>query len=539
MKKTELLQIIDQELLDKLYGFCYSRTADSYEAQELCSDILLALVKSSSTVGKIMDTNAYIWQIARNVYADFSRKRAEDRQRIYAGDPNELFAIYEQEIETEDDAEQLNRIYRGIGLLSEAYRDVMIAFYFDGLSLREISKKYEISENTVRQRLFAARKNVQNEVLNMENIKPVSMEHLDFILWGYGNPGWSDPRKVCTRQMSKHVVWLCREKPQTARSISDALHIPMAYAEEELEILTEGENGMYGMLRKKKGSRYAINFILLDKTQTQVLWDMILGYSGQIIDNVIRFIDQHKRTLLEFPFLNQNIDLNLILWQKIPAISSRFEAAVERILYHKHFNKVKKLEQPFIISGYQNILDTDYGISQNGIEARNICGYSYAYMSNMDCKWVKRHFRCDLNLGHAPKEQLAIRAIRGLDTACLDEKERECAARAIEEGYLYREGGQLYTKVLTIREEDRKSYDSLNDAVEAICETDAQMVADKLATFIKKNIPEHLLEQWYWVCRLAHIPLQSVLMDALVEKGYLIPPKNGIAAEGCLIMVEE
>lgn len=271
MKKSELLQKFDQDFLDKLYGYCYSRTRDSYEAQELCSDILLALVKGAGTAGEITDVDAYIWRICKNVYADFSQKRAEDRQRMYTGDPDELFAVYAQEVDDEDDADQLNRIYRGIGLLSKAYRDVMIAFYLDRLSTRQIADKLGVSENTVRQRLFAARKNVQNEVLNMENTKPVSLEHLEFSLWGSGNPAWSDPRRVCTRQLSKHVVWLCKDAPQTARNVSDALHIPMLYAEEELEILTEGENGKYGMLRKESGSKYAINFILLDKAQISKL----------------------------------------------------------------------------------------------------------------------------------------------------------------------------------------------------------------------------------------------------------------------------
>ena len=33
MKKQELLKYFDDELMDKLYGFCYGRTGDSYEAQ--------------------------------------------------------------------------------------------------------------------------------------------------------------------------------------------------------------------------------------------------------------------------------------------------------------------------------------------------------------------------------------------------------------------------------------------------------------------------------------------------------------------------
>lgn len=35
MKKQDLLRIIDNELLEELFGFCYTRTKDSYEAEEL------------------------------------------------------------------------------------------------------------------------------------------------------------------------------------------------------------------------------------------------------------------------------------------------------------------------------------------------------------------------------------------------------------------------------------------------------------------------------------------------------------------------
>ena len=53
MKKRDLLKYFDDSLLDKLFGFCYARTNDSYEAEELCSDIVCALVKAAQTGGEI------------------------------------------------------------------------------------------------------------------------------------------------------------------------------------------------------------------------------------------------------------------------------------------------------------------------------------------------------------------------------------------------------------------------------------------------------------------------------------------------------
>ena len=72
MRKQELLKQFDDDLLDKLFGFCYARTNDSYEAQELCSDIIFALVKAAQTDGEITNLYSFIWRVARNVCADFS-----------------------------------------------------------------------------------------------------------------------------------------------------------------------------------------------------------------------------------------------------------------------------------------------------------------------------------------------------------------------------------------------------------------------------------------------------------------------------------
>ena len=49
MVKRELLETINDELLEKLYGFCYARTNDSYEAEDLCSDIVLAIIKAAGS----------------------------------------------------------------------------------------------------------------------------------------------------------------------------------------------------------------------------------------------------------------------------------------------------------------------------------------------------------------------------------------------------------------------------------------------------------------------------------------------------------
>ena len=167
MKKQELLKQFDDDLLDKLFGFCYARTNDSYEAQELCSDIIFALVKVAHTDGEITNLYSFIWRVARNVYADFSNNRRRYADTFYDGDADEILQFVPDEEQKDDSDELLNSVYRRIAFLTKAYREVMIMYYIDGLSTAEIAKQQNTSEGAVRQRLFSARQKIKSEVEEM------------------------------------------------------------------------------------------------------------------------------------------------------------------------------------------------------------------------------------------------------------------------------------------------------------------------------------------------------------------------------------
>jgi len=212
MKKSQLLNIIDQELLDKLFGFCYKRTDNSHRAQDLCSDIIYELVKIGNTEGEIGDGEhdteaayAFIWRVAHNVYADHAEQHRRELSRSATGDMETLFSLLSDEEDTAElealrrDAEALRHIYRHIANLTRAYREVMIAYYLDGKSTRDIAAVQGVSENTIRQRLFSARETVRKEVTTMENTantKPVALHHLELNLWGHGDPGASGGRST-------------------------------------------------------------------------------------------------------------------------------------------------------------------------------------------------------------------------------------------------------------------------------------------------------------------------------------------------------
>ena len=543
MKKQELLNMIDESLLDALYGYCYPRTRDSYAARELCSDIVYALVKAANTDGDITEPYAFIWRVARNVYADYCKKRSQESAYGYMGDPDEALALIASDRDDTDDSlmQLLPDVYRRIAYLTRAYREVMIAFYLDGKPIAQIAKEQGVRDDTIRQRLYSARKKLKDEVENMtQTNKPVALNHIDYYIVGTGNPWWGDPREgFYDRDLSQHVLHLCHRSPKTASEIAAELNVPTLYIEQELEILTRGRNGEYGLLRRLDNGRYAINFVLLEK---QTIEKAIALYEAQlpmVADVIAKFIEQHKDEYLAFPYLNKEVDLNLILWQQIFWMSHALEEQVTGILESKYFADTDTPDRPFSVYGFES-LGKYFGCGMDGTAAQEICGYSNVHMTNIYISRIRGHFHCGHNISQDPMLLMTIRAIEGLSVDSLNEDEKEIAAKAIEQGLLVRKGNTLYTKILVHDKKDGSRLFSTTIKLEnGYFDGAAESIAKEVAALIKDSLPDYLIGEWRYANRLAGLPMWDALVEALIERGLLTPPADGIGAEGCWMEIEK
>lgn len=547
MKKNELLKIMDNELLDKLFGFCYARTRDSHEAEELCSDIVFALVKAAGRQGEIENPYPFIWRVARNVYADFSDKRRLRADMRYEGNPDDVLPFISDPKggnipeEEDEDRELLKLVYRRIAFLTRAYREVMIMFYLDGLSTAEIAFLLGTTEVNVRQRLFSARNKIRSEVETMteSNNKPVALDKIEYNIIGTGDPLLGDPRDGFWRQFSKQLLHLCHKKPSSAKEAAEELNVPTMYVEEELEILVRGADGKYGLLRRLDNGKYAVNFVLLNKKQINEAHTIYINRIPKISEIVVGFIEKKKDDYLAFPYLNKKKDLNLIIWQQIQAIAWAFECNVQRILREKYFGKEEIPKRPFTVYGHE-CNGKYYGCGNDGMGARNLCGYSLITFNNIYISRIKKHFGCGHNISTDVQLQLALRAIEGLEISSLSEDEKEQAAKAVECGYLYREGETLYTKILMSDWKDHEHFfDVSNELVHGYFEKEAEEIAEKIAVLTKKALPDYLMGEWEKVNKLAGLPVLDSIVEALIGNGVITPPENGIGAEGCWGVVKK
>ncbi len=104
---------------------------------------------------------------------------------------------------------------------------------------------------------------------------------------------------------------------------------------------------------------------------------------------------------------------------------------------------------------------------------------------------------------------------------------------------MYREGDILYTKIFVNQDKDNERLFAISCGLRlGYFENEAEVVATKMATWITRVVPEHLLGEWKLANRLAGMPILDNVVETLIEKGLITPPEDGIGAEGCWMSVE-
>ncbi len=548
MNTNEALKLLgDKKFLDKLFRFSYHRCNTSHEAEDLCSEIIFTVISAIHRQEEIDNFYAFVWTIARRVYADYCQRRDTERS-VFSIENGDLALLASKEndieklIEESAKQEQFKRILKEIAFLSRAYREVMILFYLDGLSVKRIAQRLNVRESTIKQRLFSARNQIRKEVETM-NEKPYVLKPIKLAFSGSGDPCGNDPRMKAERSFSQNLIYLCKNKPKSAKELSDELYVPMPYVEEELEIQCHGENGTYGMLRKLDNGKYTINIHLVDYDeydQANRIYEKHLPEFCRAMKNTL---EQNRAKILSFPYLSEQKDLRFIMWSLISRIVWDFTERVNQVLAKTYFSDITPLKRNFscVAVAYtdeQHPAFDFYGCDV--INATSVGGYQSVFVSNIYGKRMDEHFNCEHNLYCDPQLLMALKAIGKISVDELSETEKEIAAKAIECGYLCRNGAVIEPKMIVIDRKNEKDFYNLSYDFNDDMGTFIEQIAEELSTFMRTHIPKHLLNEYpVYTILIAGIRILSKAIEECIAAGILSTPESRIGAEGMLMIVEK
>ena len=267
------------EYLQKIYGFALSKTGDSYEAEELASDITYEVYLSLLRDGMIYNVNAYIRRISSYVFARWveKKRRARERGGISVDEIMEQVAAAEAKMPhaliDRDDIERAERaahedslrlLRREIAYLGETQRKIVVAHYYGGQSVKEIAEGMDIPVGTVKWHLFDARKTIK-EGMNMERNKgTLGINPIRFCSMGHnGRPGTTgDTAAHLNTVLAQNIAYAAYLSPKTEAEIAEELGITPVFI---ADIVADLE--AFGFMSRVEGGRLRTDIVISRSTK--------------------------------------------------------------------------------------------------------------------------------------------------------------------------------------------------------------------------------------------------------------------------------
>jgi RNA polymerase sigma-70 factor, ECF subfamily len=146
-----------------VYATAYRRLGNHAEAQELCQDVFLQAMRK---IEQLTDPRCFGGWV-RSIADRMAINRLMRRGPCTTAD-TDLLKSGCVELRTPLvvmlDREREDQVRRGLRRLRAMDRETLLAFYFDGSSINEMSKKFETPVGTIKRRLHVARKRLAKEL---------------------------------------------------------------------------------------------------------------------------------------------------------------------------------------------------------------------------------------------------------------------------------------------------------------------------------------------------------------------------------------
>ncbi len=242
---------------EKIYGFAYSKTGRTADAEDLAQEILLNLC--TVDFATVAAPDAFVYTVCRYTWSKFLRKNKPAWDAvIVSGEFPETDSVSLTEFDTPEEtivrAETYERLRREIVCLSETRRNILILYYYDRLDSAKIGEKLGLSPSTVRGHLSKIRRDLKERITMTDEIyRPTKLQ--------IGHHGyWNSEvyRSLESDILMQNICYICREKPLSVEEISRTLGVAAVYLEDKLERLCSMDYMV------TQSGKYRTNFFIRD-----------------------------------------------------------------------------------------------------------------------------------------------------------------------------------------------------------------------------------------------------------------------------------
>jgi RNA polymerase sigma-70 factor (ECF subfamily) len=159
--RTDLFSVIVDRYQSKVYSTAFHYTHDQEEARDLTQEIFIKLYNNLQSYKSKASFSTWLYRIAVNRCIDWTRKKKLHTVSAIYDSSDEEIDIYEVMADSGGGPEealikQENKDYiiKVVEDLPEIYKTVIILYYFQDFSPREISDITDIPKRTIETRLY-------------------------------------------------------------------------------------------------------------------------------------------------------------------------------------------------------------------------------------------------------------------------------------------------------------------------------------------------------------------------------------------------
>jgi len=310
----ELSEKMVEEYSLSLLNWAYRKTGDKDKAEELVQEVwvqVFSAVKRNEDREMVIENGEhFIWKIAHYVWCHYLRNKARSRRYVPA---DELEIADERDFvnelsENEEMKMLISYMRKCVMNLNRLQREIMIAFYIEGLPQKEIARRLQVTESTVKWHLFDARKRVKEEISGMKETAFVYRPNTMAMAY-CGEAVMVNHTEIIDTSLSKQNICIaCYNVPRTLDNLSEQLGIPKVYLEYDLEWLVKNEF----VCETKKG--YSTNFVIETWAQEQKKYAVYLKHKERLSDVMIEELLKAEDRIRAIGFAGCDMPMEKLLW---------------------------------------------------------------------------------------------------------------------------------------------------------------------------------------------------------------------------------
>ena len=311
---NELIRNFTENYMEALFYFCLKKTGGSADAEDLTQDIALAIVTALRKGTVPASFSAWVWKIARNRYALWATQKRNRTQSVTGSD------VGDYEVEDENGnvldkmirREDLSLLRRELAFIKQDYRQILVAYYIEDKSVRDIAQTLSLSVSAVQQRLHRARKILKEGMDMAREFGKLSYKPEDIFFAASGPQPSGLPWTAVQRSIPKNILLYASNNPSTLEELSMELGIALPYMEEEVNILYRAT------LLEKQGDKYITNFFILDKDYSLKVSNVLQQDAEERSRLLQELIEDVTPDIRALGIAGDHLDDNHIHWWLLP-----------------------------------------------------------------------------------------------------------------------------------------------------------------------------------------------------------------------------